>query len=794
MIALKKMENAVNENFERYAGNVILNRAICDVRDMLKPSIRMLIYSQVNISKNTYKKPFIKSARIVGDCLGHLYEHGDSSCYGAYMRMAKPFAMRYPLEQCQGNYGTIAGEEEAAMRYTELRLNELSSYIYNGLEKNAIKKEEWRENFDETEQYPGVMPSIGFFNICNGTIGLGIAISSSIPQFNLKEINEAIISLIQNPNASDKDIIVMPDFATGGTLTNAKEVYESLRCGTGKSCCLRATMQYKPDINTIIVSEVPYGIMTGTIKKEIEAKIEEDENYGIELVNDNTGGNSPEIYIQLKQGAIANKIIKKLYKDTSLESHFTINMWVLKDGRFPQLMGLRQIFQEYITHIRICKNREIQFDLNKALARLNVVEGLIMAAASIDEVVAIIRSSQNPSEASQKLIARFGFNEEQTKAILAMKLSSLTKIDAIKLNDEREELNRKIEEYRHLLNDSTALDNELIKILQEVANKYGDARRTKIMNIVESSEEETQEIQEEELGIMLFDNNVIRLVKKEDLQGAKRGRKGVNIKPPKNANLINTLYTTNLGIVSAFTNKGRMYNFSLSDLEYGKDYSIYELIVPQDNEKVILLIDSTTFNAYKYLVTVSRNGYIKKSLIKEYGSRARKGVIAVKLEENDTLIGVYLSMNDEDRIFITSSSGNYNFYKLEELSETGRATRGVKAIKLAGEEKIQSVTLIKTDIEYKGILTITSSGRGKITAIEDFNETSRAVKGPQVMALKDENLAVIYAVPITQEHIFISANNKAVLLETVDIPVQNRVTAGIRIIDARDSNTTIEIM
>ena len=338
------------------------------------------------------------------------------------------------------------------------------------------------------------------------------------------------------------------------------------------------------------------------------------------------------------------------------------------------------------------------------------------------------------------------------------------------------------------------MDNELIKILQEVADKYGDARRTKIMNIVESSEEETQEIQEEELGIMLFDNNVIRLVKKEDLQGAKRGRKGVNIKPPKNANLINTLYTTNLGMVSAFTNKGRMYNFSLSDLEYGKDYSIYELIVPQDNEKVILLIDSTTFSAYKYLVTVSKNGYIKKSLIKEYSSRARKGVIAVKLEENDTLIGVYLSMNDEDRIFIASSSGNYNFYKLEELSETGRATRGVKAIKLTGEEKIQSATLIKTNVEYKGILTITSSGRGKITAIEDFNETSRAVKGPQVMALKDENLAVVYAVPITQEHIFVSANNKAVLLETVDIPVQNRVTAGVRIIDARDSNTTIEIM
>lgn len=793
MIALKKMENAVNENFERYAGNVILNRAICDVRDMLKPSIRMLIYSQVNISKNTYKKPFIKSARIVGDCLGHLYEHGDSSCYGAYMRMAKPFAMRYPLEQCQGNYGTIAGEEEAAMRYTELRLNELSSYIYNGLEKNAIKKEEWRENFDETEQYPGVMPSIGFFNICNGTIGLGIAISSSIPQFNLKEINKAIISLIQNPNIPDKDIIVMPDFATGGTLINAKEVYESLCYGTGKSCRLRATMQYKPDINTIIVSEVPYGVMTSTIKKEIETKIEEDENYGIELVNDNTGGNSPEIYIQLKQGAIANKIIKKLYKDTSLESHFTINMWVLKDGRFPQLMGLRQIFQEYITHIRICKNREIQFDLDKALARLNVVEGLIMAAASIDEVVAIIRSSQNPAEASQKLITRFGFNEEQTKAILAMKLSSLTKIDAIKLNDEREELNRKIEEYRHLLNDSTALDNELIKILQEVSNKFGDERRTKVLNL-NDTDDDIESIKEEDIGIMLFDNSMLRLIPKEDLQGAKRGRKGINIKPPKNANLINTLYTTNLGTIAAFTNLGRMYNFSIHDLDYGKDYSIYELINPQDKEKVIFLTDMTSFNAYKYIVTVSKNGYIKKSSISDYNVRAKKGTSAVKLEADDVLIGVYLSMSDEDKIFIVNNNGYYNFYKLDELSCTGRITKGVKAIKLIDKEYIKSTTIIKSNLEYKGILTITSEGRGKITSIEDFNETSRGIRGNKVMELKNEEFSIVYAVPQTQDKIFISANNKAVIIEVNNIPIQNRVTSGIRIIDARGAGTNIEIM
>ena len=717
----------------------------------------------------------------------------DVAMYDTFIRAACPWSYRYPVEDVQGSFGNPSSpDSHAAARYVEMRAGEMADFFFSGLKKNAIG-EQWYSNYDDTELIPSVFPSIGFWNIVNGCSGIAVAMATSVPQFNLKEVNEALIKIIQNPAVDFNDIYCAPDFACGGTITNAKAVKESLRYGKGESIRLQAKLTYYPDQNMIQATELPYGVFTNTVIDQLAALTEENPSYGIEKVTDYTK-KIADIRIYLSKGVNPKKMIAKLYKDTSLENWYSVNMILLDQGRFPKVFGWREACDAYINHIRSCERNIIKFDLDKALARLNVVEGLIMAAASIDEVVAIIRGSQNPSEASQKLIARFGFNEEQTKAILAMKLSSLTKIDAIKLNDEREELNRKIEEYRHLLNDSTALDNELIKILQEVANKYGDARRTKIVNIVESSEEEAQETQEEELGIMLFDNNVIRLVKKEDLQGAKRGRKGVNIKPPKNANLINTLYTTNLGMVSAFTNKGRMYNFSLSDLEYGKDYSIYELIVPQDNEKVILLIDSTTFSAYKYLVTISKNGYIKKSLITEYNLRARKGTAAVKLDNDDILIGVYLSMSNEDRIFIASSTGNYNFYKLEELSETGRVTRGVKAIKLINTEKIQSATLIKKDVEYKGILTITTSGRGKITAIEDFNETSRAIKGTQVMLLKDEELAAVYAVPESQEKIFITANNKAVLIDVNTLPIQNRVTAGVRIIDARDSNALIEIM
>ena len=583
----------------------------------------------------------------------------------------------------------------------------------------------------------------------------------------------------------------MPDFATGGILINANEVYQALLTGQGAACKLRAVMNYNPDTNSILITELPYSVYSEVIKAQIHTLME-NEQYGIKNIHDNTG-KTPEIILELNKGVNPKKMIEKLYKDTSLENHFTINMWVLKDGRFPQVMGLRQIFQEYIEHIRVCKRREVQFDLDKALARKNIVDGLIKAYSIIDEVVATIRASSNPTEASLALQSKFEFNEEQAKAILAMKLSSLTKLDIVKLNNEREQLIQDIEWYQYLLKESAALDAELIKILEEVANKFGDARRTKILNLTESLQD-PETIKEENLSIMLFDNNIIRLGKKEELQGGKRGRKGVNIKPPKNANLINTLYSTNLGTIAAFTNLGRMYNFSLADLDCNKDYSVHELITLQDNEKVILLIDMTSFNAYQNLITISKHGYIKKTSVNEYNIKAKKGTIAVKLEENDSLIGVYLSISDNDKIFIANNNGNYNYYKLTEVSNTGRATKGVKAIKLKENEYIISATIIKETINYKGILSITATGKGKITSLDEFTETSRAMKGSQVMALKDEQLSVIYAVPEQQEKLFISANGKAVLLDINNIPIQGRNTSGVRIIDARDGNSTIEIM
>ena len=782
----KTTENA----FLAYAASVAQERAIPDVRDMLKIGLRQGLYAQFT-NKLTYKDKFQKAQKSVAAAMTQSYVHGDVAMYDTFIRAARPWSYRYPLEAVQGNFGNpTAPDNQAAARYVEMKAAEISNILFDGLKKNAIG-DEYYSNYDDTEMIPSVFPSIGFWNMVNGCSGIAVALATSVPTFNLKEVNNALITLIKNPNASFDEIYCVPDFPCGGTITNANAIKESLKNGRGESIRLRATLKYIPDQNMIQATELPYSVFTNTVIAQLAELTNDNESYGIDRVVDHTKKEA-DIRIYLSKGVNPQRMIEKLYKDTSLEYWYSINMVLLDQGRFPKIFGWKQACEAYITHIRLCKRREIKFDLDKALARKNIVDGLIKAYSIIDEVVATIRASSNPTEASAALQLKFEFNEEQAKAILAMKLSSLTKLDIVKLNNEREQLIQDIEWYQHLLDDSTALDDELIKILQNVANKFGDERRTKILNISDSEIESS--VEEKEVGVMLFDNNIIRIVDKNDLQGGKRGRKGINVKPPKNANLLKTLYTTNLSTVAIFTNKGRMYTISLSELDIGKDYSIYELITTKDNEKVILLIDITSFNAYQDLITISKQGYIKRSKITEYNIRAKHGTTAVKLDGNDQLVGAYLSITDNDKVFIVTNSGNYNFYPINELNPVGRIARGVKAIKMRADEWIQTATIVKDNVLYKGILTITTTGKGKITPLNDFQITSRQVKGSQVMTLKDEIIALIYAVPDDQEKIFISSNNKAVLLDIASIPVQGRMTSGVRIIDARNSDTNIEIM
>ena len=792
MIYETDFQKSIEDAFLAYGASVAQERAIPDVRDMIKIGLRQGLYAQYS-NKLTYKDKFQKAQKSVAAAMSQSYVHGDAAMYDTFIRAARPWSYRYPLEAVQGNFGNpTSPDSHAAARYVEMKAAEISNLLFDGLKKKAIG-DQYYNNYDDTELIPSVFPSIGYWNIVNGCSGIAVALATSVPSFNLREVNEALIKLIKDPNAPYDEIYCAPDFPCGGTITNAREVKEALKQGQGSSIRIRAKMEYIPDQHMIKATELPHGVFTNTVIEQLAELTADNPSYGIERVVDHTKREA-DIRIYLTKGANPNKMIEKLYKDTSLENWFSINMVLLDQGRFPKVFGWREACLAYIAHIRECKRNMIQFDLDGALARLNIVEGLLIAAASIDEVVAIIRSSNDPTEAATKLIARFGFNEPQVKAILAMKLASLTKIDAIKLNNEREELIKCIEEYRYLLNTPTALDELLIEKLQEVAKKYGDERRTKVENLIKA-DEEVELPAEQEVSVMLFDNNTIRVVEKDELQGAKRGRKGVNVKPPKNANLRNTLYTTNLGTISAFTNQGRMYSFQIHELDMNKDYSIYDILTLQSNEQVLLLIDSTMLTKYKHLVTVSQQGYIKKTKVNEYTVRARKGIAAVKLENNDCLCNVFLSSSDEDRILISNTSGYYNFYSLGDINPVGRNSRGVKAIKLLDGEEVHSATLVREGHTYSGILTVCANGYGKVTPLEDIPMVSRGNRGYKIINVEDSYLAMVYAVSTEQEMIYLTANNKAIIIERKDLSFSGRTARGARLINVtEDLRTPMDIM
>lgn len=662
MIKNVDFQRTIEDAFLKYGASIAQERSLPDVRDMLKIGLRQGLYAQFT-NKLTHKDKFQKAQKSVAAAMSQSYVHGDVAMYDALIRAARPWSSRYPLEDVQGSYGNPSSpDSHAAARYVEMKSGEIADYMFNGLKKNAIT--EWYDNYDSTEQIPSVFPSIGYWNIVNGCQGIAVAMATSVPQFNLKEVNDALIKIIKNPDVSFNEIYCAPDFATGGLITNADEVKESLKNGKGKSIRLRAKMTYLPKEHALQATELPYGVFTNTVMDQLASLVNDNPEYGIDKVIDYTKQEA-DIRIYLSKGQNPDKMIAKLYHDTMLENHYSINMILLDKGRFPKVFGWRDACDAYITHIRDCKRNMIQFDLDKALARENIVNGLLLAVANIDDIVAIIRASESPKEAAEALVAKYKFNKPQVEAILAMKLSALTRIDGVKLNEELEELVKFIAECRYILNEPAALDEKLIEALNNVSQKFGDTRRTRVENIL-GDEEEPEEIKEEDV-IVLNNGSTIKVIKKDVTRG-KRGKAQTEI------------LSTNLGMLLLFTDSGKMYTESISKIKYDKDIKLTD-IFPIGAEKPLLLIDGRTFNAFQSITCVTKNGFIKKSYTTEYLIRAKKGVGIIKLD-NDVLVSIILSSDDDDKVVIVSNTDYYNCYSLSEIGYTGRITKGVKAIKL----------------------------------------------------------------------------------------------------------------
>ena len=766
---MSDLKQIVSDNFSRYAGNVILDRAICDVRDMLKPSARMLMYSQVAITKNIPTKPFIKSARVVGDCLGHYYTHGDGSCYATYMRMAKPFAMRYPLESCQGNCGTItATGDEAAPRYTELRLSKLGYKLFEDIDKQTITT--WNQNFDETEVYPTVLCSKGFYNIVNGSTGIGVSLSASIPQFNLKEINEAMITLIDNPNV---EIDIMPDFATGAILINSSEVKESLKKGTGFACKLRSVVEYDKKENAFIVKELPYGVYTETISKEIAELLEKEPNCGIEGINDGSG-KTPDYVIYLTKKVNPDKVLKLLFKETSLQSHFTINMTVLtENGRTPKVLGLKDMLLEHIDHEKIVYRRGFEFDLKKITDRLHIIDGLLICLANIDEVVHTIKTSKSAVTAAVALRERFLLDEVQAKAVLDMKLSRLAHLEVEKLEKEKEDLERSAAHIRQILDDENLFNQELINGWREVAQKFGDERRTKVLNIAVEGEEPKEQ---KELLINLSNQNNIYITTVSTLYSQKRGGVGSKFKMSKGEYVISTASGTNLDTLLFFSNEGNCYHTQISELPFDEVIPIESLCTINTTEQIKQLAFLNRKDNKENIIFFTKKGIMKKSKLSEYNIKRNLGVRALNLDEGDEIVSILFT--DNERVGMLTARGQLMICETKDVRPIGRVARGVKGITLNPNDSLVSAQIIPNNT--KELLTISEQGYSKRTSIKEFSTTGRATKGSKIQTLKDDDLMIEFAPIVNQRDTIVVSSNSQIKFNIEEINLLSKGAQGTK--------------
>ena len=771
----------IKESFAQYAGAVLQSRALIDVRDCLKPSARQIFYS-MNLNKLTHSKPFKKTNNAVGLAMADFYVHGDASCEGVIMRGGQPFAMRYPLVEVEGNYGNlIESGNWAAPRYTESRLSSFSNLLFSDIEKEVIQ--EWRNNYDDTKQYPSVLASKGFYNIVNGSVGIGVGAAASIPSFNLSEVNNAMVKLLQNPDIDFDEIYCRPDFPTGGIILNEDEVKESLKNGRGKSCKIRSVVEFDPEESCLIVREIPYGVYTNTICGELEHILNNDDKHGIERFNDLTG-KQPCIKIYLTKKANPAQVLRFLYKNTSLQSYFGINMTMLENGRFPRVFGWKEALQSHISHEKEVYRKGFEFDLKKINSRIRIIEGILIALANINEVVETIKKSASTIEASKKLQINFLLSEQQAKAVLEIKLSRLAHLEVEKLQKEKNELEKEKERLENILNNEELLNQELINGWNEVARKFGDARRTKVLNIEKEDDEEP--IEKKQLVIYLTNLNNIYAYEDSMLISQRRGGVGTKLKLSSNEFIKQTITETNYNNLLAFTDKGKVYNLILDEVELNVKTPISSIIELEDGEIVSTLISDEGAVNSEYILFITKNGTVKKTELKEYCFKKNGGISAIKLRENDYIKNVFL-INTNDCVGIASKNGYFVYFSTNEIPSTGRTTIGLKGINLKEDEVCGAIII---NDKVKEIVSVTKNGFIKKTPITDFSKGSRGNKGVIVHKLdEDDEVITLAATTDTNKEILVSSLNSIIKFSLNEVQSSSRNTIGTHSIRLRDGQS-----
>ena len=778
---MAELKPIIEQSMTQYAGAVLQSRALVDVRDCLKPSARQIFYA-LYTDKFVSSKPHHKTLKAVGS-LSRFYIHGDASAVGILMRAGQSFAMRYPLMDVKGNAGTLMESGNwAHQRYTESRLSPLANYLFTDIDKNTI--EEWRDNYDDTEQYPGVLPTKGFYNIVNGTQGIAVGAASSIPQYNLRELNNALIHLIDNPDCDFNEIYCAPDFATGAILYNESDVKESMKNGNGFACKLRSVVEFDSKERCFVVTEIPYGVYTNTICGQLEEIVNGENNPGIERFNDLTGS-TPLIKIYLAKKANPDKVLKYLYKNTFLQYHYGINFTMLDNGRFPRVFGWKEMLQSHIDHERLVYRRAFEFDLNKIKSRIHIIDGLLICMARIEEVIQTIRSSASSAAASIALQQNFLLDEAQAKAVLDMKLSRLAHLEVKKLENERAELQAKAEAIEKILNDEELFKEEIKKGWREVASKFGDARRTKIINISKDDEEPTEV---KSLQISMTNHNNIYLSETSTLYTQKRGGVGNKAKLGAGEYVIHSEQLESNEEVAFFTVNGDFYHYPAAALAIGEKIAI-EALFGISNERIVAISSFNKRKASKNIVFFTKGGLVKKSLLSEYNLKRSGSLKAINLDANDEIASI-LFIDDED-VGIMTELGNFIRITTTDIRPIGRVAKGVRGIKLNDGDAVCCAYPIPKDTQY--IVSVTASGLFKKTPIAEFTVQGKNTKGSKIHKLTGNDHMADFMSLGAETEILVASTKSCIKLSTNDIPTLSRVTQGAKAIKMGESDKIIGI-
>ena len=772
----------IKDSFLQFSGAVLQSRALSDARDNMKPSARQIFYCMYT-DGFTHNKPFKKTLKAIGSAF-RVYIHGDSSAEGIIMRAAQPFAYRYPLVETEGSYGTLmSANSYAAPRYTSSRLSELADYLFADLDKDTI--DEWRDNYDDTEKYPMVLPCKGFFPIVNGNFGLGVGMSASIPQYNLKEVNEALIKLLWDPDISFEEIYVAPDFATGAILLNADDVKESHRIGRGSACKLRSVVSFDPKERCLIVTEIPYMVYTNTICEELESIVNGEENPGIDRFNDLTG-EKPLIKIYLSKNANPDKVLRYLFKNTSLQSYYGVNFTILENGRYPKVFNWKQLLQAHLDHERTVYIRGFNFDLKKINARLHIIEGLLRAISIIDEVIQTIKQSQDSKSANRALQSLLNIDENQAKAILDIKLSKLAHLEITKLENEQSTLIKEKNRIEAIINDDVLLKKEIEKGLREVAAKFGDNRRTKILNISKEDEEPT-EIRT--LQVSLTNKNRVYTMESSTLYTQKKGTVGKKIKLDKGEYIMSTcLIQTNEEILF-FTQEGNYYHCPASKLVNDEIIHISNLFLFGE-EQFCNLCGVNKKNAKPFILFVTKNGMLKKSNLSEYNIKRSGSAKALTLDEGDEIVSV-LFVNSE-KIGLLSAGGNFLITTTSDIRPIGRTTKGIKGMKLNEEDYVISAHIIPEDTI--SIMSVSGEGNAKQTKISEFATQGKNTKGARLQKITSEDWMADFKPIVNETEVSIASTSSTLKIKVNEVAMLSRGAQGSRAIKMGVKDNAIVII